>query len=76
MKKTNKFFNKNFSTEVNELFEKFIRQEEDDLNRHFNYSRLRNLIEKLKIIPAAEQPEVLRKAISSDGWDWTEYLNL
>lgn len=64
-KKTNKFFNKNFSPDVNELFNEFIKQEEEDLNRHFNYRRLRTEIEKLKSFPAAEQLEVIKKAIAA-----------
>ena len=64
MKRTNKFFNKNFSSEVNILFNLFINQEIRDLNSKFNYRRLRNEIEKLKAIPVAEQPEVIKKAIA------------
>lgn len=60
---TTKFFNKNFSPEVNSLIDEFIKQEKE-VNHDFNYSRLKNLIERLKNIPVAEQSEVLKKAIA------------
>jgi hypothetical protein len=60
------FFNKNFSSEVNALFDEFINHEKE-VSHDFNYSRLKDLIEKLKVIPANEQPEVLKKAIAAGG---------
>lgn len=64
-KKLPNFFNKNFSSEVNALIDDFIKQEKEDLKHEFNHKRLKNEIEKLKNIPPAEQPEVLKKAIAS-----------
>lgn len=74
-KKLPNFFNKNFSSEVNELIEDFIQQEKRDLNHDFNYSRLKKLIEKLKIIAPTdlEKIEVIKKAIAT-GWHTFEKL--
>jgi hypothetical protein len=66
-KKINKFFNKNFSSQVNLLFDDYIKQEIRFMNRPFNYSRLRNLIEELKVIATTdeERKEVVKKAIAT-----------
>jgi hypothetical protein len=68
---TNKFFNKNFSSEVNSLFDDFIRQE-IEVKHDFNYSRLRKLIKKLKIIAPSETEKiaVLKKAIDNVSNDF------
>jgi hypothetical protein len=73
--RVNKFFNKNFSQNVNSKFDEFIRQEEDDMKRPFNPTRLKKEIEKLLIIAPTEreQIEVIKKAIKT-GWQTFEPL--
>ena len=67
----NKFFNKNFSSEVNNLFDDFMKQE-IEVKHDFNYSRLTKLIKKLKdIAPSeAEKIAVLKKAIDNVSYDF------
>lgn len=67
----NKFFNKNFSSEVNSLFDDFIRQE-IEVKHDFNYSRLKKLIKKLKAIAPSEVEKigVLKKAIDNVSYDF------
>jgi len=71
VKPINKFFNKNFSSEVNSLFDDFIKQE-IEVKHDFNYSRLTKLIKKLKdIAPSeAEKIAVLKQAIDNVSYDF------